>query len=97
MVTNEITGTIVVKSMKDELSSISTGNKTEMTIRFTGTIHDSEKQIAKIESFVVKGLPDDLRVLMEKLNLDTIDEKTALNIARNTQDRLDDKKVDKPE
>lgn len=86
----KIDGKIHVKSIKEELASISTGNKTEMKIRFTGILVDGDEIVADIESMVIKGDPDRMRGLMSELNLDTIDENTELTIHRNMQTRLDD-------
>ena len=88
---NEIKGNIVVKTIKEELSSVSTGNKTELKIRFTGSIRDKDDVFsAEVESFVIKGDPAEVRQLMKLLNLDTIDETTNLSIDKNVQTRLDE-------
>lgn len=87
---NEIAGKINVKSIKEELSSISSGNKTELKVRFTGILVDGEQILADIESLTVKGDPIKMRELMQILNLDTVEEKTEISIHRNMQPRLDD-------
>ena len=83
-------GTIVVKSIKEDLSSISTGNKTELKVRFVGQLGIGDEHLADIESLVVKGTPSDMRELMKALNLDTIDEGTKISLEKNLQTRLDE-------
>lgn len=88
--TNEIVGMIVVKSIKEDLKSISTGNKTELKVRFTGSVGLGDKSLASIEALVIKGDPDEVRKLMDILSLDTIDESTKISLHKNLQARLDE-------
>lgn len=89
MVVKKVTGTVVVKKVTDDVSSISTGDKTERKVRFTGQLGIGDEYLADIESLVIKGPPDDMEQLMKALNLDNINEGTKIHIDKNLHGRLD--------